>query len=436
MPFFKVAGPNEAIFVSGSFQREPKVVVGGRCFVWPVIQKSQKLSLELLTLEVNSPKVYTSLGVPVEVTAVAQIKVNTESKDTIRQAAQQFIGKSQNEVMDMFLKTVEGHQRAILGGMTVEEIYKDRNKFAELVKDTASPDLKKMGMVIVSFIVKTIEDDVGYLKSLGMGRISEVKKDARIAVAYADRDTEKRLATAKQTLSNAKFIAEASIAEAARNYGMKKAVYDGEVRTSQAIADKAYELQQAKTKQRIKEEEIKIKIEEKKKIIQVEEQELIRKEKELTAMVKIPAEAERYQIETFAEAQKFSKTEQATAQAEATKLVGIAEADIYKKKGEAEAEAMKKKAAALQLYGKAAIFENILQMLPSLATALAKPLEKTERIILLTQGAPTNGPQKLTNDLTSLLTSLPPSLEAVAGYDVAGLLGKLPGVSPSTSTKR
>jgi len=222
MPFFKVAGPNEAIFVSGSFQREPKVVVGGRCFVWPIIQKSQKLSLELLTLEVTSPKVYTSLGVPVEVTAVAQIKVNTQSKDTIRQAAQQFIGKSPHEVMDMFLKTVEGHQRAILGGMTVEEIYKDRNKFAELVKDTASPDLKNMGMIIVSFIVKTIEDDVGYLKSLGMGRISEVKKDARIAVAYADRDTEKRLATAKQTLSNAKFIAEASIAEAARNYGMKK----------------------------------------------------------------------------------------------------------------------------------------------------------------------------------------------------------------------
>jgi len=92
-------------------------------------------------------------------------------------------------------------------------------------------------------------------------------------------------------------------------------------------------LQQAKTKQRIKEEEVKIKIEEKKKIIQVEEQELIRKEKELTAMVKLPAEAERYQIETFAEAQKFSKTEQATAQAEATKLVGIAEADIYRKKG-------------------------------------------------------------------------------------------------------
>jgi len=108
---------------------------------------------------------------------------------------------------------------------------------------------------------------------------------------------------------------------------------------------------------------------------------------------------------------------------------------FIEKKGEAEAEAMKKKAAALQLYGKAAIFENILQMLPSLASALAKPLEKTERIILLTQGAPTNGPQKLTSDLTSLLTSLPPSLEAVAGYDFTGLLGKLPGVSSSTSTK-
>jgi len=432
MPGFKVAGPNEAIFVSGSFHREPKIIIGRRCFVWPIIQQYQRLSLELVTLEVNSPKVYTALGVPVEVTAVAQIKVNTESMETIRKAAQHFIGKSAADVMDMFLKTVEGHQRAILGGMTVEEIYKDRNKFADLVKETATPDLKNMGMIIVSFIVKTIEDSVGYLNSLGMGRVSEVKKDARIKVAQADRDKEKRLATAKQTLSTAKFAAETSIAEAQRNFNRKKAAYDGDVYTSQAVAEKAYELQQAKTKQRIKEEEIKIKVEEKKKIIQVEEQELIRKEKELTATVKLPAEAERYRIETLAEAQKFKTIEEATAQAESTKLVGIAEAEIYRKKGEAEAEAMKKKAAALQLYGKAAIFENILEMLPTLATALAKPLEKTERIILLTQGAPTNGPQRLTNDLTSLLTSLPPSLEAVAGYDVAGLLGKLPGVSSTT----
>jgi len=429
MPGFKVAGPNEAIFVSGSFNRQPKIVIGGRCFVWPIIQKYQRLSLELLTLEVTSPKVYTALGVPVEVTAVAQIKVNTETKETIRKAAQQFIGKRVDEVMDMFLKTVEGHQRAILGGMTVEEIYKDRNKFADLVKETATPDLKNMGMIIVSFIVRTIEDNVGYLKSLGMGRVSEVKKDARIGVAYADRDKEIRLATALQTLSKAKLAAAISIAEAERNFSLKKAAYDGEVSTNQAIAEKAYELQKAIVKQRIKEEEVKIKIEEKKKIIQLEEQELIRKDKELTATVKIPAEVERYQIETLAEAQKFKKVEEATAQAEATKLVGIAEADIYRKKGEAEAEAMKKKAAALQLYGKAAIFENILEMLPALATALAKPLEKTERIIMLNQGAPTTGPQKLTNDLTSLITSLPPSLEAVAGYDVAGLLGKLPGVT-------
>jgi len=145
MPGFKVAGPNEAIFVSGAFNSRPKIVRGGRCFVWPIIQKAQKLSLELITLEVVSPKVYTSLGVPVEVTAVAQIKVNTESNDTILLAAQQFIGKSAQAVADLFLKTVEGHQRAILGGMTVEEIYKDRNKFAELVKETATPDLKKNG---------------------------------------------------------------------------------------------------------------------------------------------------------------------------------------------------------------------------------------------------------------------------------------------------
>jgi len=290
-------------------------------------------------------------------------------------------------------------------------------------------------MIIVSFIVKTIEDDVGYLQCLGMGRVSEVKKDAKIHVAYAERDREKKLATAKQTLTHEKFVAEISIAEAARNKALKKATYDGEVNTRQAIAEKTYELQQAKTKQRIKAEEVQIKVEEKKKIIQVEEQELIRREKELIATVKVPAEAERFQIEQLAEAQKFKTTEEATAQAQATQLIGIAEAEIYRKKGEAEADAMKKKAAALQLYGKAAIFENILEMLPALATALAKPLEKTEKIILLNQGPAVTGPQRLTNDLTNILTALPPSLEAISGYDIAGLLGKLPGVTPSMSQK-
>ncbi len=48
-------------------------VAGGRVWVWPVVQQVQRISLNTMTLEVVSPKVYTKLGVPISVTGIAQV---------------------------------------------------------------------------------------------------------------------------------------------------------------------------------------------------------------------------------------------------------------------------------------------------------------------------------------------------------------------------
>ena len=186
--------------------REPSVVVGGRAFVMPIIQTAKELSLEVMTLTPSTNRVYTKEGAPVSVDSVAQVKVKTEPGNNapILKAAQQFLGKKKNEVEDIALQTMEGNQRAILGSMTIEEIYQDREGFASRVLEVASTDMDNMGLEIVSYTIRDIQDDQGYLDALGVPRIAVVKRDAAIAQADADRDAQIRNAKANQEAEMAK----------------------------------------------------------------------------------------------------------------------------------------------------------------------------------------------------------------------------------------
>ena len=183
MGVIQTVGPNEALIRSGGGEM-PKVVVGGRTFVMPVFHRAQRLSLHVMTLHVMTDNVYTGEGVAVSVDGVAQVKV-ARSEEAIRTASQQFLGKTEMEILDVPLQTLEGHQRAILGTLTVEEIYRDREKFASQVRSVASPDLAGMGLEIVSFTIRDIKDPGGYLDALGVRRTAEVRRDATIGEAEA-----------------------------------------------------------------------------------------------------------------------------------------------------------------------------------------------------------------------------------------------------------
>jgi len=191
-------GPNEVLIVSGKKHRyaDPdgtvktrgfRIVKGGGTFVYPVVEKVDILSLELLTIDVQTPEVYTSKGVPVKVDGVAQIKVKGDDI-SIATAAEQFLGKNTDEIRNIATQTLEGHLRAILGTMTVEEIYQNRDAFASKVQEVAAGDMANMGLGIVSFTIRDIRDTQGYLDALGKPRIAQVKRDAQIAQAEADRD--------------------------------------------------------------------------------------------------------------------------------------------------------------------------------------------------------------------------------------------------------
>ena len=334
MSRYTKVGPNQVLVVSGRKHRLEdgslvgfRIVKGGGTFVWPVLEKVDVLSLELLTIDVQTPEVYTSKGVPVKVDGVAQIKVKGDDI-SIRTASEQFLGKATDEIRNIATQTLEGHLRAILGTMTVEEIYQNRDAFAQKVQEVAAGDMGNMGLGIVSFTIRDIRDGQGYLDALGKPRIAQVKRDAIIAQAEADRDSQIRSAQAKQAGQEAQFQADSKIAEAQRDYQSNVAQYQATVNVQKAQADLAYDLQKFKTGQLVKAEEVQVSIVEKQKQIELQQQEILRKQRELEATVQKPADAERYKVETLANARKFQLETEAAGAASATKATGFAGADV------------------------------------------------------------------------------------------------------------
>merc|ERR1719317_811290 len=260
----------------------------------------QRIPLNTMTLEVQSPRVYTSQGVPISVVGTAQVKINGSSEEMLAYAAEQFGGKSQDEILQICLETVEGHQRAIMGNMSVEEIYRDRKTFSKNVFNVASVDLHNMGIAVISYTLKDVRDEVGYLASLGQARTAQVKRDALIGEAEARRDATIAEALAEEQRMESKLLNDTEIARSKRDFELKKASYDTEVNTAKA------------------EEEMQVKVVERAQNISIQEQEIMRKEKELDSKVRKPAEAEKYRLEKIAEAERQKVVLEAEAEAEAT----------------------------------------------------------------------------------------------------------------------
>jgi flotillin len=419
-----------------------RIRVGGGAFIFPVLERVDTLSLEIMTLEVRTPEVYTVQGVPIVVDGIAQIKVRGDDV-SIRTAAEQFLGKTQNEIAQIALQTVEGHLRAILGTMTVEEVYKNREAFAARVQDVAATDLVNMGLSIVSFTIRDIRDSHGYLDALGKPRTAQVKRDAVIGEAEATRDATIKSAVARQEGEQAKFAAETKIAEAERDYNISVAEYKAASQTKQAEADLSYDLQKFKTEQLVKAEEVQVQVVEKSRQTDVQAKEVERKTQELTATIERPAEAEKYRITTLADAEQYRLRTTATgeadairatgtATADANKAKGLAQADVIKAQGFSEAEAMSKKADAWRAYNEAAITQTFIDKMPEIASAIASPLAKTERIVLVSTGGETAGADKVTRDVTKIMAQLPAVLEGMTGMKLEELLSKLPHLGTKT----
>merc|ERR1719260_418050 len=377
-----------------------------------------------MTLEVHSPRVYTSQGVPISVVGTAQVKINGASEDMIVAACEQFGDKSDEEVLQICLETMEGHQRAIMGNMTVEEIYGDRKTFSTKVFEVASVDLHNMGISVISYTLKDVRDEVGYLASLGQARTAQVKRDALIGEAEAKRDATIAEAYADEQRMEAKLKNDTEIAKSKRDFELNKAIYDTEVNTAKAEAEMAYSLQAAKVQAKIKEEEMQVKVVERIQNISIQEQEILRKEKELDSKVKKPAEAEKYRLEKIADAEKQRIVLEAEAESEAVTLRGEAEAYAIEVKAKAEAEQMAKKADAWKEYKEAALVDMMLKVLPKVAAEVAGPISETNKITMVSTGDGPIGASRVTNEVLEIMGSLPDTVKKMTGVDISARMAQ------------
>lgn len=416
---FITCGPNEAMVVSGFCYSSPVMIPGGRVFVWPYVQRLQRISLNTMTLNILSAAVNTKKGVPVSCNGVAQVKIQGKSRDMLANACMHFLGKGEMDIKNIALETLEGHQRAIIGNMTVEEIYQDRKKFSNEVFEVASSDLYHMGITVVSYTLKDVTDNKGYLKSLGMSRIAQIQRDAKIGEAEAKRDAGIKQALAKKEQYKVKFENDSLVAQAKRDFQLKKFQYDKEVSTKKAESDLATTLQAALTTQSIKEAEMQIQVEERAKRIELQDQEILRKEQELEANVKKPAEAEKFKLEKLAEAERNRVILEAEAQAEAVRARGAAEAFAIEAKATAEAEQMAKKADAWKDYKEAAMVDMVLQTLPRIAAEVAAPLSNAKKVTMIASGDSPVGAAKLAGEVMDVVSMLPSVVEKLTGVNIS-----------------
>lgn len=487
---YRKVGPNEVMVISGGRGEtviEPdgtrrrlgfRVVKGGGSLINPILERVEIMSLELITLDIVTPEMYTKLGVPIKVDGVAQIKIKGDDV-SIRTAAEQFLNKSREEIKQIAYQTVAGHLRAILGTLTVEEVYAAHEAFAQRVAEVSAGDLANMGLEVVSFTIREISDSRGYLEAIGKTRIAQVKRDAQIGEAEANRDATIRAAEANQEAATAKYLADTKVAEADRDYKLKVQEYTAAVNQKKAEADLAYDLQKYITAQKVKEQEVQVQIVEKLKQTELEQQEIARKEKELIATVQKPAEAERARIQTIAEAEQYRLKTTAQGQAEAAKMTGFAQAEVVQKtgqaeaeankmrglaeaevakakalaeaagiearglaeaeavraKGLAEAEAMAKRAEAFKQYNEAAVAQMLIERLPEIAQSIAAPLSKVDKIVMINTGGDGVGASKITSEVTGIMAQVPPVLEAMTGIKLQDLVKRVPGLAGEEKTE-
>jgi flotillin len=449
---YQKVGPNQSLIIYGT--GGPHVITGGGKVVLPLFQRASVFSLELMSFDVAPQQdLYTTQGVAVNVEAVAQIKVKSD-RESILTAAEQFLSKTNDEREGLIRLVMEGHLRGIVGQLTVQEIVKEPEMVGEKMRLTAASDLDKMGLEVVSFTIKEVRDKNDYIANMGRPDIARIQKEADIASALAERDTQiqkaqalREAAVARAQADQARVEAEAASltkqAEFQRDLELKRAAFEAAVKKEKASADKAYDIQTNVMQQQVVTESVRVQQLEKEAQIKVQEAEIQRRELELQATILKAAEAERKRIQMVAEAERSRLALEAEGQASATKqrgeaeaganrARGLAEADVIRAQGEAEAEAMRVKANAYREYNQAAVLDKLLTALPEVVRAIAEPLSKVDKVTIVSTGGDQGsglGASRLTGDIVNMVAQVPALFEVLSGTKVGDLLEKIPGLA-------
>lgn len=426
--------PNEALIVVGrgagsgstDITDGQKVVIGGRTFVWPVIQKAFPISLEQRQVKLIIEAVDSNfIAVAVRASVLFKVRGDAES---VRRAAQRFLGQ-QDSLEGPLADAFEGALRPIIGSMTVRQLVADRETLAEKISVAIREDLSEQGLQIdLIKISDIVTPNSTYLQDLGRAEAAEARKNADIAEAQA------RLLSESEQIATAEKIAMRK-----RDLALKQAQIQEETDKALAAAKSAGPIAQAAQDRLIAIESQKALVEKAKAT-----------EADLDVTVRRPAEAAKYRAiqeaeaireannaATEADAYRRVKTAEADklaaeALADAERAKGQALADVRMRQGEAEgqairleglarAEATEAQARALQQQGEAVLMQQLIAVLPEIVQRASEPIGNIDNLTVVS----TEGAGQLTKTVgqnvlegTNLLSAIVP------GFDLGAMLNK------------
>lgn len=302
--------------------------------------------------------------------------------------------------------------------MALTDMVKDRKRFGELVQENAVPDLKKLGLEIVSFNVQNFTPESDVISDLGEENKSRIKKDAAIAKAQAEKEIAMAQAAANKDANDANVESQRVIAEKQNELLIRQAELKEEADKKAATAAAALEIQAEIERKRKEEVQAEANLIKEQKAIEIEKA-------KIEAERKQKADAELYESQRKADAENYERIKQAEAErerllkeAEGIKAKGEAEAEVIRLKAVAEAEGIEKKAAAMREYGQAAILEMYFKALPDVAKNVAEPLKNIDKITMYGEG----NNAKLVGDIINSLTQISEGLNQSMGVDVKSIL--------------
>ena len=429
------APPDTAYIISGLGKK--KILIGKAGWRMPFFTRLDKLSLGVMQVDVKtSEAVPTNEFINVTVDGVANIKISSDP-ELLKRAAEALLGKTRQEMVTLVTQVLEGNMREIVGSVGLKEMVQDRQGVAKKITENVVPDMEKLGIEVVNFNIQNFKDGAGTIENMGIDNVEQIRKNAQIAKANAQRDIAIATSQAQQEANAVKVEAEKMIAEQDAALAVQQAEMKVRADTKRAEADAAYSIQQEEQRKTIEIARTNADIARREKEAELKEKEIAIKERELEAEIKKQADALKYQSERRAEAELIKRQREADAhayeaikEAEAKKAEADAlryameqEAEGIRAKGLAEAEAIEKKAEAQKKMGEASVLEMYLNALPEVVKNAASPLAQTDKIVMYGDGNST----KLVGDVMTSTSQIMEGMKESTGIDLSALLAGFVG---------
>ena len=429
------APPDTAYVISGLGKK--RILIGKAGWRIPFFERVDKLSLRVMQVDVKtSDAVPTNEFINVSVDGVANIKISSEP-DLLQRAAETLLGMRQNEMISLVTQVLEGNMREIVGSVGLKEMVQDRQGVAKKITENVVPDMEKLGIEVVNFNIQNFKDGAGTIENMGIDNVEQIRKNAQIAKANAQRDIAIATAQAQQEANAVKVESEKKIAEQNAELVVQQSEMKVKADTKRAEADAAYSIQQESQRKTIEITKANADIARREKEAEMAEREIAIKERKLDAEIRKQADAMKYKVEKEAEAdlvrrqkEAEAKTYEAIKEAEARKAEAEAlrfameqEAEGIRAKGLAEAEAIEKKAEAQKKMGEASVLEMYLNALPEVVKNAASPLAQTDRIVMYGDGNST----KMVKDVMNSANQIMEGVKESTGIDLANILAGFAG---------